>query len=196
MPSTLAIMALQEVPMEATMATLELTMDNDMIATLELTMDNSTMATLELTMDKGGETDGGITTGTWYLCSREKQRLRPMPAPSTLAIMALLLLEVTTEATMATLEVTMDNNTIATLELTMDNSTMATLELTMDKCGETDGRITTWYLCSREKRRLRLRLTQHTIELTVMAVPTSTAVDIILIVLIVLPDTAMANGGR
>merc|ERR1712242_363047 len=117
-------MALLEAPMEATMATLELTMDND------------TIATLELTMDKGGETDGGITTGTWYLCSREKQRLRPMPAPSILAIMALLLLEVTTEAT------------------------MATLVLTMDKDGETDGRITTatWYLCSREKRRLRLRL--------------------------------------
>merc|ERR1712242_30545 len=137
-------MALLEAPMEATMAT------------LELTMDNSTMATLELTMDKGGETDGGITTGTWYLCSREKQRLRPMPAPSTLAIMA-------------PLEVTMDNDTIATLELTMDNSTMATLELTMDKGGETDGRITTgtWYTdtISREKRRLRLRLrlrlTQH-----------------------------------
>merc|ERR1712242_54295 len=140
-------MALLEAPMEATMAT------------LELTMDNSTMATLELTMDKGGETDGGITTGTWYLCSREKQRLRPMPAPSTLAIMALLLLEVTTEATMATLEVTMDNNTIATLELTMDNSTMATLELTLDKGGETDGGITTGtrYLCSRGKRRLTLR---------------------------------------
>merc|ERR1712242_538227 len=116
-------MALLEAPMEATMATLELTMDND------------TIATLELTMDKGGETDGGITTGTWYLCSREKQRLRPMPAPSTLAIMALLLLEVTTEATMATLEVTMDNGR------------------------ETDGRITTgtWYTdtISREKRRLR-----------------------------------------
>ena len=65
-PSTLAILALLEVPMEATMATLEVTMDNDTIATLELTMDNSTMATLELTMDKGGETDGRITTGTWY----------------------------------------------------------------------------------------------------------------------------------
>merc|ERR1711988_418373 len=84
------------------MATLELTMDSDTIATLELTMDNSTMATLELTMDKGGETDGGITTGTRYLCTRGKQRLRlmPMPAPSILAIMPLL--EVTRDTTRET----------------------------------------------------------------------------------------------
>merc|ERR1711878_118825 len=100
------------------------------------------------------------------------------------------------EATLATLEVTTDNDTIATLELSMDNDTlamatleitmdngtmaMATLELTMDamdKGGETDGGITTWCLCSREKRRLRLRLTQHTIELTVMSAPTSTTLD-------------------